>query len=168
MGISFTCESCKKKIKAPDGAGGKWGNCPFCNHRCYIPLPRSADEEELTLASADESDETAYNEMMRETHSLTQNILHQTDMPDDDSAGSGPAKANEKELLKYIIIYLTLMADGELNQAERIEEKIAPFQAVAKDILQRMAKAERLEPELAEIAPAILKGLMKDLYEKLG
>ena len=77
MSIGFNCERCKKKIKAPEGAGGKWGNCPHCGHSCYIPLPRSEDEEELKLAPIDESQETRYGEMMRQTHNLTKKILHE-------------------------------------------------------------------------------------------
>ncbi len=77
MPISFKCESCDKKIKAPDKAGGKWGNCPYCQHRCYIPLPKSDDEPELVLAPIDENELTQMNQLMEETHSLTQRILHE-------------------------------------------------------------------------------------------
>ena len=45
MAITLHCESCKKKINAPDTAGGKWGKCPFCGHKCYIPSPPDDNEE---------------------------------------------------------------------------------------------------------------------------
>jgi len=81
MGISFHCQNCKKKIKAPDNSGGKWGACPHCNNKCYIPLPAAKDEEEIKLAPIDPNDETMYKEMMRETHGLTQRILHEKEEP---------------------------------------------------------------------------------------
>ena len=114
MPISFHCESCKKKIKAPDEAGGKWGNCPYCKHRCYIPLPKSEDEEELRLAPVDESEESQLEDMMRETHHLTKNILHLNELPDE---GPDTGTADEKELIKTAILYLRQMADGELVQS---------------------------------------------------
>jgi len=86
MSISLRCESCKKKIKAPDGAGGKYGACPFCNHRCYIPLQKSEDEEELKLAPIDEQEEARYEQMMAETRDLTENILHENQIPDEDES----------------------------------------------------------------------------------
>ena len=49
MTINFICQSCKKKVKAPETAGGKWGSCPHCNLKCYIPLPPAPEEEELKL-----------------------------------------------------------------------------------------------------------------------
>jgi hypothetical protein len=81
MAISFHCESCKKKINAPDGTGGKWGKCPHCNHRCYIPLPKSEDEEELKLAPIDPNEEAEYEKMMKETQNLKKDVLHEKDVP---------------------------------------------------------------------------------------
>ncbi|MHC4963106.1 MAG: hypothetical protein ACYTGA_13450 [Planctomycetota bacterium] len=119
MPISFHCQSCKKQIKAPDATGGKWGNCPYCNHRCYIPLPKSDDEPELVLLPLDESDETQIAELMQETKNLTKEILSQGDLPDEESAPAGGNRtANEKEIIKLCILYLRQMADGELGAAE--------------------------------------------------
>ena len=168
MPISFSCESCKKKVKAPDGAGGKWGKCPECGHRCYVPMPASAfkDEDELQLAPVDESDETKFGELMRETHSLTQNLLHETGPVEDDD-GSMPNDAERRELIKQIIIYLQLIAHGELQQAQQKLQKIARFSNAAKEILKKMAKAERPEPDLAAVPPKLLRGFIKDLHAKL-
>ncbi|MBN1457879.1 MAG: hypothetical protein JW912_08505 [Sedimentisphaerales bacterium] len=164
MSISFTCECCEKKIKAPDNAGGRWGSCPHCNHRCYIPLPHDDDEEELKLAPIDANEESQYHEMMKETHDLTQNILKQNEVPDDDG---DPGPYNEKELLKNIIVYLRHMTAGNLDQAEAAVGKIAAFKEQAGDILRRMAKAERPEPELQDVPPKLLHGFMKSLLSKL-
>ena len=47
MSINFHCESCKKKIKAPDPTGGKWGKCPYCQlfHTGVAKLHGASDEE---------------------------------------------------------------------------------------------------------------------------
>ena len=96
MSINFHCESCKKKIKAPDEAGGKWGNCPFCKHRCYIPLPKTEDEAELTLEPLNANEETQMEELMQQTHILTQSLLSM-EVPDfdDDSKGWSLSPAEE-------------------------------------------------------------------------
>lgn len=168
MSISFHCENCKKKIKTPDTTGGKWGKCPYCNHRCYIPLPPDPDGEELMLAPIDLNEEDQHEDMARDTFSLTENILREMESPDDESTGSQPINDFDKrELLKRIILYLQQMAYGELDKAEETAAKIRLFKNEAKDILQRMVKAERPEPELAEISPKVLQGLIKNLYSSL-
>lgn len=166
MSISFHCESCKKKIKAPDNAGGKWGSCPHCNHKCYIPSPPAEDGEELSLIPMEEDYEEKYKNMMRETYGLTQNILGQTDVPNDDAPpASGPV--TEKELIKDLVAYLRLMADGELPQAETLMKKISREPKKSKNLLAKMLKAERPEPELQDIPERLLQGLIKDLGKKL-
>jgi hypothetical protein len=166
MSISFHCESCKKKIKAPDDAGGKWGSCPHCNHKCYIPSPPAENGEELTLIPMEEGYEENYKKMMRETYGLTQNILGQTDVPNDD-APPASEPATEKDLIKDLVAYLRLMADGELSQAEVVAKQISRVPKDAKKLLVKMLKAERPEPELQDIPERLLHGLIKDLGKKL-
>lgn len=170
MSISFHCESCKKKIKAPDQAGGKWGNCPYCKHRCYIPLPKTEEEEELRLAPVDELEESRIDNMMRETHSLTQNILHESQMPDDSPSASVMAAsiAGEHDIIKSAILYLRQMADGELTQAEKTLKTLKTNKKTSLRILASMARAERPEPELADVPGSVLQGLIRDISSKLS
>ncbi|HIJ67513.1 MAG TPA: hypothetical protein HPP87_08270 [Planctomycetes bacterium] len=164
MSISFHCESCKKRIKAPDESGGKWGNCPYCNHRCYIPRPPAADDEELKLAPIDESDETRYGRLMQETRSLTQDILQEKKLQDEPSADSNMSK---DEVLKQIIVYLRYVADGDLGLASGSMNKITANRETAREVLKNMAAAEEPEPELMDIPPKVLNGLINNLYLKL-
>ncbi|MEJ5259636.1 MAG: hypothetical protein WHS88_05540 [Anaerohalosphaeraceae bacterium] len=167
MPISFHCESCKKKIKAPDQAGGKWGSCPYCGHRCYIPLPKSEDEEELRLAPIDEAEESRIQEMMRETHNLTQHILHESRLPSEETAVS-TAELDETEVIKKVILYLRQMADGELASADKTFLALKPMKKMTLRILAAMARAERPEPELSDLPPSVLQGLIRDLTAKLS
>ena len=167
MSISFHCESCKKKIKAPDEAGGKWGSCPFCKHRCYVPLPKTEDEEELQLAPIDESEESRIERMMKETHHLTQNILHESKIPEDTAAGSA-ATVSEKEIIKNAILYLRQVADGELSKAEHTFKSLKVNKKASLRILASMARAERPEPELSDVPDSVLQGLIRDVSAKLS
>ena len=170
MSISFNCESCKKRIKAPDNAGGKWGSCPYCKHRCYIPLPKSEDEEELKLAPIDIMEESRIDAMMRETHSLTRNILHESQIPEEGPGGTGISGAtiSEKEVIKVAILYLRQIADGELSQAEKTFNSLKSNKKASLRILASMARAEVPEPELSDIPGSVLQGLIRDISSKLS
>jgi hypothetical protein len=165
MPITFHCESCKKKINAPDTAGGKWGKCPYCNHKCYIPSPPSADDEELTLAPIDDSEEEKYNKMMRETQNITQSLLHQTKEPDEKTQSGN---IEDKELAQRIAAYLKLMAEGSLDEAHNLAEKISPYKNSAKPILEKMLKAKAPLPGLQNIPKKVLERFIIDMITKLG
>ncbi|MHC4386791.1 MAG: hypothetical protein ACYSUG_07340 [Planctomycetota bacterium] len=157
MSISLHCESCKKKIKAPDETGGKWGNCPYCKHRCYIPLPKSDDEPELKLMPLDENE------------NLTREILSQSDLPEDDPvAAANTRTANEKEIIKHCILYLRQMADGELGDAEYTFSQLKKYKKPVLRVLASMARTEQPEPELSDLPPSILQGLIRDVSTKLS
>jgi len=169
MTISFNCECCKKKIKAPDNAGGKWGACPYCQHRCYIPLPKSDDEPELKLAPVDENELSHMDELMKETHTLTQKILHENTMTEEAPHEKTAAKSvQDKEVIKQCVIYLREMADGDLMVAEKTLEELKKNKKTALRILSSMARAEHPEPELSDIPDRILQGLVRDASTKLS
>lgn len=165
MAITLHCESCKKKITAPDDAGGKWGKCPYCNHKCYIPLPPSDGEEELKLAPIDDNDETQYKQMMRETYHVTEEMLHQIEEPPEPGQ---EAKIDESTLTVRIIKYLKLMADGSLNEAEAVASKITPYHHQAKKVLADMLKGEKPEPELAAVPRKVLEGFIRNMIARMG
>jgi hypothetical protein len=169
MSINLHCESCKKKIKAPDEAGGKWGNCPYCNHRCYIPLPKSDDEPELKLIPLDQNDETQIEELMRETKNLTHEILSQSTLPETEKEPHGSTHtARQKEVIKQCILYLRKMADGELAASENTFLKLKKNKKTSIRILSSMARAERPEPELADLSDGVLQGLIRNVCTKLS
>ena len=169
MTIIFNCECCKKKIKAPDKAGGKWGACPNCQHRCYIPMPKSDDEPELKLAPVDESELSHIDDLMKETHTLTQKILHENTMVEESPNDKIAAKpVQEKEVIKQCIIYLRQMADGDLMIAEKTLQTLKKNKKTALRILSSLGRAERPEPELSDLPDRILQGLIRDASTKLS
>jgi hypothetical protein len=167
MSISFHCECCKQKIKAPDNAGGKWGNCPYCKHRCYIPMPKSDDEPELRLAPIEESEESKIGMLRSQTHVLTREILHQTDLPAESIGGTGDT-VDEKTVIKTCILYLRQIADGELDGAEKTFSKLKIYKRTTLRILSSMGRAERPEPELSDIPDKILQKLIRAAEAQLS
>jgi hypothetical protein len=168
MSISLHCESCKQKIKAPDNAGGKWGNCPYCKHRCYIPLPKNDDEPELRLAPIEESEESKIGMLISQTHVLTRQLLHETDLPADGAVGAGGDAVDERTVIKMCILYLRQIADGELDGAEKTFSKLRIYKRTTLKVLSAMGRAEQPEPELSDIPDKILQKLIHDTGAKLS
>lgn len=173
MAVPFHCEYCGKKIEAPDGAGGKWGRCPACHNKLYVPDFSSG--EELKLSPIDESDEAKQKELMDETYKLSEDILLEKEVPaeSDESAESTeamvlPLEISDEQLKKNIVNYLRQMAQGQPEEAEKAEGLIAPCGQRAVGILDRIALAEILEPGLADIPPQVLSGLIRELRGKIG
>jgi len=166
MAITFHCEYCGKKIEAPDSAGGKWGKCPACHNKLYVPGSDSG--EELKLAPIDESDEARRKQLMAETYKLRQDILLEREVPNGPANSAMPiSQVNEKELTKNIIVCLRQMADGELNEAENTTNLIIPYGRRAVEVIDTIAVSEMPEPELADIPPQVLSGLIRTLRSKI-
>ncbi len=167
MAVVFHCEYCGKKIEAPDSAGGKWGKCPACHNRLYVPALNS--DEELKLAPVDETEEQKRDRLMAETFELTQDILQEREAPTGPADVTGPvSEMSERELTKNIVVYLRRMADGELDEAGRIIGLISPHRRQALPIIDRIALSEIPEPELADIPPQVLSGLIRALRAKVS
>ncbi|MCH7556141.1 MAG: hypothetical protein IIB56_01650 [Planctomycetes bacterium] len=173
MAIILHCEYCGKKIEAAESAGGKWGKCPACHNRLYVPSSDSG--EELKLAPIDVTDEEREKQLMAETHKLTQDILHEREVPEGTPETIGPIgtagpvlEMSERELTKYIITYLRLMADSELYEAHRIAGLIAPHSVQAVKILDKIALSEMPEPELADIPQHVLSGSIRTLRDEMS
>ena len=167
MAIRFHCDHCGKEIKAADNAGGRWGKCPSCHNKIYVPNLNI--EDELTLAPVDETEEQKKKRLMAETYQLTQDILQERELPEGATRMSGPmSPMDQKELTKNIILYLRQMADGFLDEAEITATAIVSNSAQAGAILDKIALSDMPEPELADIAPQVLAGLIRTLRGKLA
>lgn len=167
MAITFHCDHCGKKIEAAASAAGKWGKCPSCHNRLYVP--KLDPDDDLKLAPIDETEEEKRRRLMTETYQLTQDILQERDIPNSPPEFAAPlSKITEKELTKNIIVYLRQMADGELDEAQRTADLIAPYGRRALEILDRIALTEMPEPELADVPPHVLSGFIRNLRTRLS
>ena len=106
---------------------------------------------------------------MAETYKLTQDILLERETPNELAEVATPASTiSDKELTKNIVAYLRQMADGNLNQAERIANSIVSSGDKALKILDGIALSEIPEPQLADIPQQVLSGLIKTLRNKIS
>jgi hypothetical protein len=167
MAIVFHCEYCGKKIEAADNAGGKWGKCPSCHNKLYVPSIETG--EELKLAPVDETAKERAQRLMAETYKLTQDILKEREIPDGPAPLAGAMyQMGDRELKQNIIMYIREIAYGEEDEADRIAALIAPFGNRAVAIIDRIALSEIPESELADIPPQVLAGSVRTLREKIG
>ncbi len=169
MSITFHCEYCGKKIQAPDNAGGKWGKCPSCHNKLFIPPPPDAGDE-LKLAPIDESEIEREKRLLAESFKLQQNILSETAVPEDEK-GAKPAKsaaaADDKKVTAQIVTYLKFMVNGDLDKAERLISTLKSFGDQSPDVLDQIAYGEKSVPELENIPQQVLFGLIKELQSRL-
>ncbi len=185
MAIKFHCEYCGKRIEAADSAGGRWGKCPACHNKLYVPALDSG--EELKLAPIDETDLEREKRLLAETHRLTQDILQEREVPLGPAETNGPIEVDEPtemygttemagavseisdiELTQHIIRYLRQMANGELYEAQRIEALIAPHGARAVHILDTLDLNNITEPELARIPKQVISSMIRNLRNELS
>jgi hypothetical protein len=175
MSITLHCTYCGKKIEAPDNATGKWGKCPSCHNKLYVPDLNT--DEELKLAPVDETEEERKKRLMAETYKIEQDILlerqipdEQTDIPDVplESAKKPPSKISDKELTKHIIAYLRQMANGNLVKAAQHENLVSSYGQQAIKILDRIALTDIPATELANIPTQVLAGFIRTLRSRIS
>jgi len=167
MPIKLNCTACGKKIEAPDSAGGKWGKCPGCHTKIYVPLPQT-EEDELKLAPIDETEEQKKKQLMQETFQLTQHILEERNVPEA-PAGIGPGPdIREETLTNHIIRYLRQMADSDLDNAQRTADLIVPHRRKALVILDRFARNYPPDPELEDVSQPVLTRFIRNLRTRMS
>ena len=171
MSIIFNCEHCGKKIKSPDEAAGKWGKCPACHNKIYVPKPSNEEEEgELKLAPIDESELEKQKRLLAETYGLTHDIMGESRIPGEpaEKPETAASEGDDERLMTDVVTYLRLMADGELDQAEKILKRITSAGERALKILNDIAYSKIPEPELADIPKQVLSGLIRTLRGRIG
>ncbi len=171
MTVTFHCEYCGKKIEAPDSAGGKWGKCPACHNKLYVP--DLSEGEELKLAPIDESEEARRKRLMDETSKLSEDILREKEVPGESADVEAevmvwPAEISDEQLEKNIIGCLHQMAEGQEEAAKRSRGLIASYGKRSIKILDKIALAEIPERELAGIPQQVLSGLIRELRSRMG
>jgi DNA-directed RNA polymerase subunit RPC12/RpoP len=176
MAISFHCNYCGKKIEAKAEAAGKWGKCPSCHNRIYVPNLEVKDD--LKLAPVDEEAEKRKQRLMAETFNLEQEILKERIAPEVSKeeepapsagfAGISDEAVDEEALYNTIVRYLRQMADGDLDDAAITLQSIESAGEISLKLIDRIALADIPEAELSDIPPQVLAGLIRTLRSKIG
>lgn len=168
MAITFHCKFCGKKIEAQEKVAGKWGKCPSCHNKIYVP--NLEVEDDLKLAPLDEKEEERKKQLMNETFMLEQEILSEKASPD--QAEPAPKMSSfaidEDKLYDTIVRYLRQMAEGQLDEAEETAKEIKSASEVSLKLIDRIALADIPEAELSDIPPQVLAGLIRTLRSQIS
>jgi len=181
MAIDFQCKHCGKRIEAPDKLAGKRGKCPKCRTTLVIPEPAQEEDAPLRLEPLDTEEEQERRRLWSETYSMTQTVLNERNAPEEkpieSDSPSDPtdisymisATPMDSDELKYNILqYFQLLANGDQAQASQCEQLILPHGDQALEILDSIALNDLPEPELADIPPHMLSGLIRDLRTQIN
>lgn len=176
MAIEFKCKHCGKRIEAPDKLAGKRGKCPKCRATLVIPEPAQEEDGPLTLKPLDAEEEQERQRLWSETYNMTVSVINERNVPEEtvteSESPSDPADISymisatpidTEELKRNILQYFQLLVSGDLDQASQCEQLILPHGDQAIAILDDIALNDLPEPELADIPPHRLSGLIRDL-----
>ncbi len=175
MSIEFNCPACEKSIRAPDTAGGKYGKCPFCEVKVYIPAPPSADEEEIGLAPIDEDEERREKELIRESVRYAAAFDKDPDkLPPEGAEGRGggarrsePVPGEVIEVADEVEAFVVAMRDSKLQDAERVLARLKRAGARAKDYVEGLM-LDPTPPPIGNVPKPLLMGFLKSLLGRLG
>ena len=165
MALTFKCEHCHKKVSAPDSAGGKWGQCPYCKGSAYIPMPVS-DDEILDLAPIDDEEEQNRRKLESELWAQERDLIAQT-------GGADPMPLSERDDLSsedlhhFVINYCIDMAAGNLDRAQKHADELKQFARLGAEAVKYFQIVQGSEPALANIPPPVVQGFLEELIGKI-
>jgi hypothetical protein len=184
VSIKFHCNHCSKQIKAPDEAGGKHGKCPYCKQEVYVPMPDD-QLEEIPIAPLDEQADQLAKELADEDRRLRGAAAREEDGPPGkrrraySSDDSGPLRlAGEKpdlppsaaaagEITGLIVKFVLAMQESKLEEADHVAAQLQGAASRAKDEVQRLMVDEIPPSGLENLPPALYKGFLKSLLDRL-
>ena len=165
MTISFRCEHCRKKVEAPDQAGGRRGRCPYCKGECYVPKP-VADDELLPLAEEDPAAEAQHQQELARL-AEAQRALRK----DLDSEPAAPLEHREdlkaEDLYHLVVNYCLALADSKLPQAEAHAKELHKHRHLAMTAVDDFVTGRTVEAALQRIPGKLLQGFLMQLMVRM-
>lgn len=171
MSIELHCPQCSKLIKAPDNAGGRYGKCPYCERRVYIPVPPE-ERDEIGIAPVDENEEERERRLRQEAIALESELAHESPRaPAEGAAPGGRGEPRETagevvDLAGEVKRFLVSMRDSKLEKADAAVARLKRAGQRARDYVQGMM-VDEMPLEVDNVPPPVVKGLLKSLLGQL-
>ncbi len=177
MPIEFHCSHCNKQIRAPRDAGGRRGKCPYCKQSVYIPT-HPDDTEEIGLAPLDQGEEAQRRQMTEESLRVQAELAHESREPPETGkpvpieGGLGvppPPSLSGKAVNvdKAVVRYVNAMRASRLEEAEQVCALLKTDAGRAREHIQRLMVDEIPPAGTETIPPALFKGFLKTLLDRL-
>jgi phage FluMu protein Com len=178
VSIEIHCDHCGKLIRAPEGAGGKRGKCPYCEQSVYIPTP--PDElEEIALAPLDDEEERRAEQLRDESIAYAAALDKATGPAYDVGSGASSGKAGAKggstggggganvDVAEEVKRFVLAMSQSKLDETEAILNRLRKAKVRANDHVQGLLLDE-MPPKIGNVPPALAKGFLKALGDRLS
>jgi len=165
MTITFSCEHCRKEVKAPDSAAGKRGKCPYCGQSNYVPAP--VDENDiLPLAPVDEDEERRRQQELRELRQQEHDIIAEIG-----GLAGPPLEEREdltpEDLYHFVVNYCIDMLDSKLDRARMQLAQMKKFPAMSRQAVADFMSGKASEPVLEHVPQRVLTGFLAQLRDEL-
>ncbi len=171
--IEFKCSRCSKKVSAPEKAGGRMGNCPYCQQRCYVPLPPGSVEE-FDVQQLSPEEELREQQLKMEAMAVNGALLEDqptAESPDRDKKPElkiSTVPSGTEPVEKTIVKYLLAVGKGDLQQGEVLAKQIAQHGKKALKVIDELAIAGVHDPALQDIPDTVIAGLFRQLRKELA
>lgn len=176
MSIELHCPQCSKLIRAPAGAGGKHGKCPYCGNSVYVPLPPE-EVEEIPLAPIGEEEEQREEQLQRESAQFAAFLDHGADgaapaSPGAEGRGRRTARQSDTpgkviDLASEVKRFVVAMHDSKLDEAEAAAAKLKQAGTRARDYIEGLLLDE-MPPQFDDVPPPLVRGFLKTLEGRLS
>jgi hypothetical protein len=167
MSIEFHCDHCGHMVRTASENAGKRGKCPHCHQSVYIPMP--PDEiEPLGLAPVDTNAERERQRADEEARRVAQALRgERAEIPPEAPKPAMPEPVGDLRLQvdveTLVTEYVLAMADGQLDEAERLAADIRQDMSRASEFIQRLTMDEMLPRKLSRLPRALIVGFVKQL-----
>lgn len=166
MAIEFHCVHCNHLVKTTDENAGKRGKCPHCHQSVYIPTP-SDQIEPLDLVPLSAEEEAEKQQVAEEARRLAEALRQERGTPPAESGAGHPARpaagAPAASMETLVIEYVLAMAEGNLNEAEKLRTQIHTDMNRANEIIDRLTIDEMPPRRLARVPRPVLQGFLRQL-----
>ncbi len=166
MPIELHCSKCSKLIRAPDNAGGRYGKCPYCQNKVYVPAPPDQIEE-IPLAPVDEEEERREAQARRESARVAAMIHQATDNPKGGISGGEAGTGAATDFSSEVQTYIVAMRDSKLEDAQNVVDRMRKAGKPALLYVEKLAQRDA-PLKIENVPPPLVKGFIKTLLADLG
>ncbi|MFQ5463357.1 MAG: hypothetical protein ACE5E5_12125 [Phycisphaerae bacterium] len=170
MTTELHCPGCSKLIRAPDGAGGKQGKCPYCGRKVYIPMPES-EIDPIPLAPIDETEEARAARLRRESTAYIAAIDHVGEHDaagagSDSTASQGGTAVETVDVADEVMRFMIAMRDSQLDVADQCVKRLAKAGSKSVEYVNGLMLDE-LPLRVENVPPPLVQGFLKTLLSRL-
>lgn len=172
MSITLNCTHCGKQVQAPEDAGGRWGKCPRCGEKVYVPsLP--SDDGEIGLVPLDEAEERRSQRERIRYQQIEGQALHgaggaaDTGPTHESSVSPKAAKGHRRNIEAMLVRYVKGMSDGRVSDCDEIVVSLIGHRKEVASAVEHLTAMSPLPANLSGIPPAVVKGYLRQLLGQL-